>query len=1140
VIVVSAAEGGAATAAAATSRAPAAASPHASPWIGEQPADAPTPGARSGGGALWVAVSVAGAATLACAVLATVLIMERSAEPRQAAAGNEPRITLEQQPADEQQVSGDELIQAVHDEIARRQAARQAAVAQQPEGRSASDGGEPAAAGEAPAMPAGSSPLAAPVGSTNGPPRYLWRKGDIYSYNFEVVTELGDEVRTTTGSTVLRASPWRDEPQPGSPQPGQTADPAGDAQDGPEGADWSGTAFVVHADGYLATCAHVVDGAQALTVHLNGGAYAATVVATDAASDVALVRINARGLNPLPLADANRVALGESVRVLGFPYSDVLGQSLKVSAGIVSGVVDGVAGRRFQVDAPLNHGNSGGPVLSDRGEVVGVASSGFRGAGVEGLGLAAPAEAVLALMAAQQLSRASGAADASLTGPALVARAARSVAYVEATGAKSPAAVVGPAIRFQASATTHVTAANGDVGGFGRPMGGMISPQFAAGTLWIDTYGEIRDVRSDMRQDDALEFVGLVLEPLDPAGRASWSEEETVDVSRASTQPRRPWDAIFPPAFPSGTWGAGSPYGPYGPRSPLGPQGPFGPRPPYGPFGQSADAGPLAPLTLHLERSYRIVARNPRDGTIVVEKMLHATTERAGADAEVTIDGSGQFTFDVRRGCLTALSFQQTVTAKVQNVSIDVPMHYTLTLATPEEYVRQELPRAIERARETFDEAAAQQSGGASSAEDKIDDLLASISRQARAGNRPYRELAALAKVPVVPSRRAKVIKALVALAADGQGSNASPALDALEKWGDASCVPALLALLKSGDRFAHDSVVTVLGAIGDERAARPLAELMAAEDFPYQYERALIALGPAAEAAVIPLLANPNKDVRRSACNVLEEVGSRASIEPLNALLDEQRGEFGLLTSAAQRALGEIRSREAGRRMRDELAELAGNDLRDGLPGEDGGGAASPLVRAIEALSARGAGENEIRTALEALADCLPPDEATRVRVARLVAAQLDRPSDFTTRRQAFAALGRWAGPELEPQLLAMLDAADPATRPGIYAALGRTKSAAVGGKLLEELAAHGDNGSWAPAIADALALTGAEVRGELLSRLASRDVAVRAMAARALAGVPGDNVDAALERQLADEAFTTIALEEAVKALARRRAAK
>src|SRR5205823_5931449 len=122
-----------------------------------------------------------------------------------------------------------------------------------------------------------------------------------------------------------------------------------------------GTGFVVSADGLIATNRHVIGEGRPITVELADGTKheATAVYASDRALDLAVVRIDAKGLTPLPLGDSASLKDGQSVVALGNP------QGLKHS--VVSGVVSGrreIDGRpMIQLAIPIEPGNSGGPVL---------------------------------------------------------------------------------------------------------------------------------------------------------------------------------------------------------------------------------------------------------------------------------------------------------------------------------------------------------------------------------------------------------------------------------------------------------------------------------------------------------------------------------------------------------------------------------------------------------------------------------------------------------------------------------------------------------------------------------------------------------------------------------------------------------
>jgi len=177
-----------------------------------------------------------------------------------------------------------------------------------------------------------------------------------------------------------------------------------------------GSGFIVRDNGYIVTNAHVVEGANKFTVHLSDGRdLPAKLVGADQFKDIAVLKVDAGNLPTAPLGDSDAVRIGEPVIAIGSP----LGFQQTVTAGIVStnhrslqdlGQADDVRRPQtyLQTDAAINRGNSGGPLLNARGEVIGVNqaiarwdnsldSSGFQQmVPIEGIGFAIPINAVKA------------------------------------------------------------------------------------------------------------------------------------------------------------------------------------------------------------------------------------------------------------------------------------------------------------------------------------------------------------------------------------------------------------------------------------------------------------------------------------------------------------------------------------------------------------------------------------------------------------------------------------------------------------------------------------------------------------------------------------------------------------------------
>jgi S1-C subfamily serine protease len=196
----------------------------------------------------------------------------------------------------------------------------------------------------------------------------------------------------------------------------------------------TGTAFVIHADGYLLTCAHVVGTAASVEVRLGDKTYHARVVGKNVPLDFALLKVEVKNLTALPLADSNKIELGEEVRAVGYPISTVLGESLKSTRGTIAGLVKKDNTTMFQIDASINPGNSGGPLINERAEVVGINSAKLIGESVDNVGLSIPINEVKAMLKEQKVDfLPKGSAD-KLAGPELVKRVTPSVAFVISTG----------------------------------------------------------------------------------------------------------------------------------------------------------------------------------------------------------------------------------------------------------------------------------------------------------------------------------------------------------------------------------------------------------------------------------------------------------------------------------------------------------------------------------------------------------------------------------------------------------------------------------------------------------------------------------------------------------------------------------
>lgn len=162
----------------------------------------------------------------------------------------------------------------------------------------------------------------------------------------------------------------------------------------------TGTGIVMTENGYIITNAHVVDGGTKLSVKLSNGAeYPATIIGSDSKVDIAVIKIEATGLSAGEFGDPNQLVFGEPAVVIGNPLGTFAGT---VTSGIISATsreieIGGYIMKVMQTDAAVNPGNSGGPIINCRGQIIGVVSSKISEEGVEGIGFAIPMDTALAV-----------------------------------------------------------------------------------------------------------------------------------------------------------------------------------------------------------------------------------------------------------------------------------------------------------------------------------------------------------------------------------------------------------------------------------------------------------------------------------------------------------------------------------------------------------------------------------------------------------------------------------------------------------------------------------------------------------------------------------------------------------------------
>lgn len=163
----------------------------------------------------------------------------------------------------------------------------------------------------------------------------------------------------------------------------------------------AGSGVIMREDGYIATNYHVIQGARTVQVTLhNGDSYSATIVGSDPSNDIAVIKIDAKGLTTATVGDSSTVDVGDLAVAIGNPLGQLGGTA---TTGIISALdrtleVEGTTLTLMQTDAAINGGNSGGGLFNNKGELIGIVESKASAVGVEGLAFALPINTVAPLI----------------------------------------------------------------------------------------------------------------------------------------------------------------------------------------------------------------------------------------------------------------------------------------------------------------------------------------------------------------------------------------------------------------------------------------------------------------------------------------------------------------------------------------------------------------------------------------------------------------------------------------------------------------------------------------------------------------------------------------------------------------------
>ncbi len=731
--------------------------------------------------------------------------------------------------------------------------------------------------------------------------RYRWKVGQRSDYEFQLIANPPNIQQTLKGtctySVAKVATQLTEEELTGT-----------------------GSGFVVSQDGYLVTCAHVVQDAKRIKVFLGDQQWEGKVVAVDQVQDLALLHVEAQGLPALPISNASEVELAEPVRVVGFPLSDMLGKGIKVTSGTVAGRTekDESGARSFQVDASINPGNSGGPIIDEWGRVVGVASALFSGTLSSGIrvsevGFAVPAEEVRRLLKRAHIPTTGTLGPKPKSGPELARRVTPSVAYLEV--------MVDPEVRqayrvdFDFRFTTKKAPQKkpSSIHNFARAglLNESLFPTVGKGSFAITQFGLLSKYQGKEVFPYAMDPIGaLVIENLEHDGKSSWSSS-TITTIRLQEQGGR---------FPAPRHLDHMQF-----RSLLEPK-----------------------TTTHpaIERvSYE--ATHETSTQVTITKTYEFQTLEENDPPLFHQKGTGTIVFDKKMGMPVSLDYEATVSQRMENGSV-VSVPYTLSYKKldTDEVIKKKVLDAVATSARVVGAAMAKDSErkfgykprtGRSQRTarpeqknnpQRVDELIAILKPSAHEfadgpdlsefpdlmpehspnhrhfhsrlhDNRPSRstELRELATMSVIAKRQRQVGQIFMHYAIHGDTFDQSAAAQGLVRWATKKQVSAMVHLLTKEvpgiDWPERQKIIQALSRFKSPQVYRAIASRLIEHTEQRDATKALVGFGSDAEKVVCEMLDHKSDEARGAAAEILEKIGTRKSLAPLKKALREEPDVF-------------------------------------------------------------------------------------------------------------------------------------------------------------------------------------------------------------------------------------------------------
>ncbi|MFN9413321.1 MAG: S1C family serine protease [Pirellula sp.] len=644
---------------------------------------------------------------------------------------------------------------------------------------------------------------------------YRWQKGDNFAYEFtyEAVKKPG-----TTHSTFK--------------VDGECQYIVGEERPSKEEVNATGTCFSI-AKGYLVTCAHVIQSANRIQVKFGEQKFAARIVDVDYKNDLAILAYHGT-IEPLVLADSSGLELAENILVMGFPISEVMGENIKVSAGIISGIDKKPGRNAIAIDGAINPGNSGGPVLNQAGQVVGIASATLTGKGINPVGFACRVDELRSLMSKNQIAPIATkevhavSKEATIESKEIVRRATPGVGFLEVSGtAADQLRSIQYTAVFSGSMQSPIVTING------------VRQDGVKGKLSVGRFGDVVHSSEHQLPYQFVSIPALIMQPFELMDQERWFKNDLFVFERSS-----------PSRFSFGMNAFV--------RSHLND---------ILPGGRSNEEAPK----IHAISESKFEVIEHTDESVSVKRTRRFATQD-GDNPSLEVKGEGVWVFDLQKGRPRSLVEDSIVTQRTNGVVTETPYVLKITpisTKTLEQRNQDAKTRREEQERMIDNERRVP-------SPELVGQLLDQV---AKVESRSMRSaLDKLATVAIVEEKRGEVLSSLRKIINGKDRFDHDAGWRAFSHWADTSCAPELRKIVNESKVHRKNALAALLD-LGIAEDAVLLIEHI--EDLPHGAAKKFAKFGPSVESLVLQQLTKvDNVFQQRDLLEILETIGTEDSIK--------------------------------------------------------------------------------------------------------------------------------------------------------------------------------------------------------------------------------------------------------------------